>query len=634
VDFSKELNKEQLKAVETFDTPLFISAGAGTGKTRVITYKIAYLLQKLKKDPCNILALAFSNKAADEMKKRVIRFSENKKPDLWISTFHSLCTVILRREHPEDFIIIDDSDKNSILKDIIKGMELDTNIYNASLVNSTISKLKNLRIPHDRKSTVDPEHHGLEKIFAIYEKYEELKIRQNYFDFDDLLIRAIQLFYKDRNVLDKYRERFRYILVDEFQDTNEFQYELVYLLGYDKKNITIVGDPDQSIYSWRGASINNFTKFRNDFKNPLIIKLEQNYRSVNNILKAATSVIRLNSSHDKKILWSARANGEKVKAFTCPDIAQESAFVIEQINELKNEGYRYRDVALFCRTNYYYQNLEFAMREANIPYRIIGGLKFFEKVEIKNLLAYLKFINNQNDAMSLLRIINFPPRGIGKQTVDTIVETAAQKKTGLYKLLLSDHLDDHKRRDQLDLFTDLIQELIEKKNKMDLLELVTHLIKRTEYLEYLKKFPEYEIRLNNVNEFLKDIRDFMKQNKTGATLEEYIFRISLMTQIDELHEKEDDVHVITIHNAKGLEFKAVFIIGLQEGMFPHYRILRSEDYQTQIEEERRLFYVGLTRAKERVYLTGPQLFSFFGNNRIVDTSRFISEINPEFIEHV
>lgn len=628
MDFLKNLNKEQLKAVKTVDTPLLISAGAGSGKTRVITYKIAYLIHELKLPSHSILGLTFTNKAADEMKRRITNFKNNKE-NLWISTFHSLCTRILRRELNNNFIIIDQSDKNSILKKIIKENNLDKDVYDIKMLGSTISRFKNNRIDHNNN---DGDLTDIMKnVFNIYRKYEKLKGRQHYFDFDDLLIETIKLFYKDKNILEKYRKRFQYILVDEFQDTNQSQYELIYLLGYDKKNITIVGDPDQSIYSWRGASIENFNRFKKDFKKCRIIKLEQNYRSANNILQAATSMIKHNSSYDNKVLWSKRKKGAKIKVFSCISIHDESDFIINQINEFKKEGAKYKDIAVFCRTNYYYQNLEFKLQENNVPYKIIGGLKFFEKYEIKILLAYLRFLYNKDDVISLMKIINCPARGIGKSTIDKINETANRERKNIWEILCSIENYGFKKIDNIKNFVSLIKDLQYIKEERDLLSLCALLVNKIKFREYLEKFPEFEIRVNNVDELLNDVKTFIKDDR-NLKLEDYINRISLLSEIDDFHSGEDFIHIITIHNAKGMEFKNVFIIGLQEGMFPHYKVLEDMDSDIKLEEERRLFYVGLTRAKDIVYLIHPQTYNFFGNNRITDASRFLSDIDKEYIE--
>lgn len=632
MDYSKLLNKEQIKAVTTVDVPLLISAGAGSGKTRVITYKIAYLIQELHKNPYHILALSFTNKSANEMKNRIEAFIHNKNSGLRINTFHSLCTYILRRELSDSFIIIDEDDKKGLMKDIIKRLDLDKDIYNVSLVNQTISRYKNLNIRYDQKNLNKHKIDTLDMIMDLYKNYEELKQKQGYFDFDDLLIKTIHLFYDNKEILQKYRKKYQYILVDEFQDTNEFQYNLVYLLGYDKKNITIVGDPDQSIYSWRGASIKNFSKFQKDFFNHQKIKLEQNYRSTNNILSGATSVIKYNSSYDEKVLWSRKRSGEKLKVFSGISIDQESEYIIEQIESLIKNGYHYRDIALFCRTNYYYQNLEFQLRECDIPYRIIGGLKFFEKYEIKIIMAYLRFLYNPNDLISLLRIINTPNRGIGKQTIEKIRQISQREGRSFYNILETIEQYDIKK-DPINDFVKMIKEFITLKNESDPFHLTAYIINRIDYKGYLEKFPEYEIRHNNIDQFLKDIKGYV-HTEQEPSLEGYIYRISLLSEVDDLKEKEDYIHIITIHNAKGLEFKVVFIIGLQEGMFPHYRVLESDDCQNDIEEERRLFYVGLTRAKELVYLTNPQMFSFFGRNKVVEQSRFVREIDPQFCENV
>ncbi|MDD5065479.1 MAG: UvrD-helicase domain-containing protein, partial [bacterium] len=414
-----ELNEQQKEAVKAFDTPLLISAGAGSGKTRVITYKIAHIIREHGVPSYRILGMTFTNKAADVMKKRLTDILGTGRLDLWLGTFHSLCSRILKTEMEKPFIIIDENDKKGIVREIIREMDLDKEVYEPYTIATTISKLKNNRIP--------PHHHGskavteeVEQVFRIYKKYEVYKEKAVYFDFDDLLIKTIRLLQTDAQVLGKYRDQFQYILVDEFQDTNDIQYELIYLLGHGHTNITAVGDPDQSIYSWRGANVHNFKKFTQDFQGCRTIKLEQNYRSPNIILKAATCVISHNSSYDNKKLWSRKGEGEKLKYFSGHFIDEESCFIREKIRELVRKGYAYKDIAVFCRTNYYYENLEFSLREENIPYRIIGGMKFFDRLEVRNVIAYLKFINNPRDDLSLLRIINIPNRGIGNKSLEKI----------------------------------------------------------------------------------------------------------------------------------------------------------------------------------------------------------------------
>ncbi len=636
MDILKELNPQQQEAVQTVNVPLLISAGAGSGKTRVITYKIIYLIKELKITPYHILGVTFTNKAADEMYRRVSHLLHQKKINLWISTFHSLCSYILKKEWKSPFIIIDENDKKSIIKEKVVQKDLDLDIYVPSVISSLISKLKNNKISSENKrSDFVPEEYNA--FFEIYGEYEEYKQNNQYFDFDDLLINTLRLFYLNKSILDIYKNRFQHILVDEFQDTNDLQYELIYLLGFEKKNITIVGDPDQSIYSWRGASVYNFQRFKQDFKDYKIIKLEQNYRSTNNILKAASSLITHNTSYDQKNLWSDKKEGEKIKIFSGSFIEDESNFIVNTIMELKEKSCPYREIAIFCRTNYYYENLEFALREKNIPYKIIGGVKFFERLEIKNLMAYFKFLINFKDEISLLKIINIPNRGLGRQTIEKLKILALQRKTSLFTLLQEiDQYDilENKRRIIKD-FVHLIQKLSKQKEKMSIVDFSKYLIKQIHYGDYLEKFPEFEVRMNNVDEFLKDINEFYNKYKQ-VTLQDYIDKISLISEIDKLDESEDKVNIITIHNAKGLEFPVVFIIGLHEGMFPHYKVLQSQHVDRDMEEERRLFYVGITRTKELLYLTYCQTQRLLYQSKVKVTrgSLFLSEIPEKYKKYL
>lgn len=631
-----ELNEMQEEAVRTFDTPLLVSAGAGSGKTRVITCKIASLIRDRNIPPGRILGVTFTNKAAEEMTARIRVLLEESLPGLWLGTFHSFCSRLLKIETEEPFIIIDENDKKSVLMEIIRDLSLDPEIYGPYAVSSIISRLKNRLIPPDRREAF-LESEELKGIFTLYGAYEDYKKKCSYYDFDDLLINALRLLGNRRETLEKYREKFSCILADEFQDTNTLQYELIRFLGHGKSSITVVGDPDQSIYSWRGADPSNFQRFLRDFPGCRVIKLEQNYRSHNIILEAATSVIRHNSSYDGKKLWSAKDGGERIKVFSAPFISDESAFVAEHIRELAGNGRAFRDMAVFCRTNYYYENLEFALREAQIPYRIIGGVKFFDRLEIRNIIAYLKFLNNFNDDLSLIRILNTPGRGIGARSVEKLKQSARKEQKPLVRILdrAGKAIFTKARQKTIKEFIALMKELAgeQKGRRPDaFLEL---LLDRIGYDAYLEKFPESDLRRNNVRELVRDAAAFGARFPKAATAD-YLDRISLFSEIDALDEKEDRVNIITIHNAKGLEFPVVFMIGLFNGQFPHYRVLTGEDPARGIEEERRLFYVGLTRARELIYLTGCQTQTGYDGRsaRVTRPSQFLSEIPEKYIEYL
>lgn len=637
MDLLKDLNTAQVNAVQLIDKPLLISAGAGSGKTRVITYKIAYLIHEIKVKPFQILGVTFTNKAANEVLRRVSSLTGINSFNLNISTFHSFCTKVLKQELDFPFIIIDENDKRGLISTLIEEMKLDKDIYDRNLIASTISKFKMKKIHYNNSISANDMPEKLDKLLTLYKNYEEYKEKQKYFDFDDLLIFTLKYFYKNKEILNKYKNKFQYILVDEFQDTNDIQYELVYALGYGKKNITIVGDPDQSIYSWRGASPQNFKRFLEDFKGCVIIKLEQNYRSTNNILQSATNVIAHNSTYDNKKLWSEKEAGEKLKLFSGINCDDESRFVVEKIEHLLSNGYKPGEIAIFCRTNYYYQNLEFFLREYNIPYQIIGGLKFFERQEIKNLIVYLRFLVNINDEISLLKIVNISIDGIGKKSIENLKRLANKNNLGLYELMKKiDQFDFYKNKiPKIKNFVQIMEKLLKAKDKLNLTDFMDYLLEQTQYQKYLEKFPEFENRLNNIEEFIDDIIDFDKKYP-GATIKDYIDKISLYSDIDKLDEESEKINIITIHNAKGLEFKVVFIIGLQEGMFPHYKVLNSDFYDKDIEEERRLFYVGITRAKEKLFLSNIQTNQFFNRRGLksVYASRFLSEIPSKYIETV
>ncbi len=633
---NKNLNKEQIEAVEYKDGPLLIIAGAGSGKTRVITYRIANLIGKYNVKPWHILAVTFTNKAAEEMRSRVFELLERDINELMIKTFHSVCLRILRRDSQHigidnNFVIVDEVDKKSIVKSIIKDMDLDREIYNPDKIIELIGKWKSYEIEYDIefRST-------FEKIsFDIYKEYEKYKERLSGLDFDDLLLKTVKLFKKNRDVLSYYRNKWQYILVDEFQDTNHIQYEFMSLLAREHKNVCVVGDEDQSIYSWRGATVENIFKFQKDFSNAKIIKLEQNYRSTQNILKAASKVISFNKKRSDKVLWSKKGRGELIDIYKFDDTRKESNFVAREIFKLiDSSSYNYRDIAIFYRANYISRSFEMNLREYRIPYVIIGGVKFFERKEVKDILAYLRLINNPNDEISLLRIINVPTRGIGATAIEKLQIYCDKNGMNMYELLLK--IDDFKEikgkaKKGIEDFVNVIEKLKDKRNKYSVSDFTSLIINETGYSEYLKKSPveEYDMRIGNLSELIEHIKE-MESINNSLNIQSFLENISLQTSIDEWDSDDNNLSLMTLHNAKGLEFKVVFIVGMMDGIFPHYKNINEDDYA--LEEERRLFYVGLTRAKEKVYITLSKERSFFGKPIPSENSRFIDELPDESIK--
>ncbi|MBN1898634.1 MAG: exodeoxyribonuclease V subunit gamma [Spirochaetes bacterium] len=631
-----ELNPQQKEAVEYKDGPLLIMAGAGSGKTRVITYRIAYLIGEYGIKPWSILGVTFTNKAASEMQQRVARLLHRKINDIMIRTFHSVCLRILRIEAahiklPSHFTIVDEEDKKSILKNIIDESEMDREIYNPKKIGEQISRWKSYEFTPEIEiqSTYEKE------MFEIYRNYENYKKRTDCLDFDDLLLKTVELFKKEKTVLEKYRKKWQYILVDEFQDTNHIQYEFTRLLGEKHTNVCVVGDEDQSIYSWRGATPENFFRFQKDFPGFKIIKLEQNYRSTQNILDSATAVISNNIKRSDKKLWGTKGKGDYLRLYKFDQSRDEAEFVIREIlNLVHRQDYQYNDIAIFYRTNYLSRSFEISCKGYHIPYVIIGGVRFFERKEIKDILAYLKLIANREDEVSLQRIINIPSRGIGTTTLNRLKDYAFENKVSLFKALLtSNKIEGVKKniQEKIRSFVDLIQSISQDLKNLKLSEFVLFLIEETGYADYLKNFSpeEFESRRGNISELIQDIREREKKDPSLG-LENYLEEASLQTSIDEWDSQDQTISLMTLHNAKGLEFKVVFIVGMQDGVFPHHRNL-NEDPED-LEEERRLFYVGLTRARERIYTSYSVIRNFFQQNIPSEMSRFLEELPEDKLE--
>ncbi len=605
-----QLNPEQQKAVKIRKGPILVLAGAGSGKTRVITYRIAYLIEKGYAQPHNILAITFTNKAADEMRTRIFKLL-NGSHNMWIRTFHSTCAKILRdslfhKKHLKDllgvsgnFSIYDEHDQTSLIKECLKDLDIDARDFPPSLVGDAIDRIKqNLQ----RLDTIDDEI-----VLTIYKYYNKKLQEYNALDFDDLIMKAVELFENDKDTLAYYQDRFRYIMVDEYQDTNLAQYMLTKLLAEKYRNLCVVGDDDQSIYSWRGAEIRNILNFERDFPDTVVIKLEQNYRSTKTILEAASSVVKNNEYRKPKILWCDNEDGEKVEFFAAPDAYTEAAYVARKIIEAKMRGINLDKIAIFYRINYQSRIFEECFVRHQIPYEVVGSLKFYERAEIKNVLAYLRVINNTKDSVSLRRIINIPSRKIGYITVDKLSKYAEEHKISLFDTLVKiDALEsiDKGTKTRLKNFRELLKKWVGLKGKMNLHGYVLQVVKDSGYLDSLEreKTERDFIRRKNVEELLISIKDYAKQYP-DATLQDYLSDVSLRSEIDEWDESAKRISLMTLHNAKGLEFDIVFITGLEDGLIPHYK---SQSEEHQYEEERRLLYVGITRARKKLFLTYAQ----------------------------
>jgi len=518
----------------------------------------------------------------------------------------------------KNFVIIDELEKKNIISEILKDKGIDKIKSISGKISEYISAINN----HIEKYLYLEVSEELVK--EVNKEYLRIKQDNNLFDFDDLIVETLRMFKNNKNILEKYQSKFQFILVDEFQDTNINQYELLKLLSKVHRNITVVGDEDQAIYSWRGGDIENFFRFKNDFPDAKILKLEQNYRSTKNILKIANAVILNNRFRDNKILWTENEEGEEVKLFNFLTPIEEAEFIAEKINEyVKEDKYNFSDFAIFIRTNYYASNFEFALRERDIPYKIFGGIKFFDRKEIRDIVAYLKFINNKRDSFSLKRIINIPRRGIGVTTLNNVIEYAKSKNISLWEALKN-----FKYNNNINKFITLIERLDDKLKELKLNEFLNFLLEEIEYKEYLKIYNDYTYRLLNINTLEEDMNDFINKYP-DSDLTDYITHISLYTVQDEYKEEEHNyVSIMTLHNAKGLEFNVVFIAGLVEGMFPHIKVINDSSFQEEkMEEERRLFYVGVTRAKKELILTYPSTILQWGKSKVEDVSRFIRELS-------
>lgn len=632
------LNKEQQQAVQHTEGPLLILAGAGSGKTKVLTVRIAHLLAQ-GVNPYEILAITFTNKAAKEMKSRVEGLVGDVANRIWLSTFHSFCAKFLRFEldnflgYNSNFTIYDTSDSQAVIKAALKALNLDDKYYPVGAMIGAISDAKNkLLFASDfRKQAQD---FYQQKVADVYEYYERELRKNNALDFDDLLLVAVKLLQSNEAVLDKYSKRFRYVMIDEYQDTNHAQYLLAKLLASHWKNIAVVGDADQSIYAWRGADIQNILDFEKDYPNCTSIKLEQNYRSTKIILDAANAVIENNEGRPKKNLWTDKTEGAKIQHFTAQSEHEEAAFIGDTIAKKHDiHGVPYGDMAILYRTNAQSRVLEEALIKRALPYTMVGGTKFYDRKEIKDVLAYLRVLYNPFDDLSLLRIINVPKRSIGATTVAKLQDYARANGTSLFMTLTQLHLVDTikgKTKEKLEEFGILIFTLVAEMEDKTVLDILEAILDRTGYLAQLEEStdPQDQARAENIGELLSVAKDFQDTNPTG-TVEDFLEQVALVNDVDSFEQEESKVTLMTLHAAKGLEFPIVFLGGLEEGLFPHSRTLMNPE---EIEEERRLAYVGITRAEKELYISNATTRTVFGRTSSYLPSRFIDEIPEELVD--
>ncbi len=630
------LNPEQLKAVEKTDGPCLVIAGAGSGKTKVLTHKIAYLIKEKNVAPWNILAITFTNKAANEMKQRIENIVGDTAKDIWMGTFHSICVRILRKYidrigFDSSFIIFDTSDQRTLVKECLKELDVDDKLFSDRSVLSEISNAKNEMLePADYEKRANGEFRK-EKIATIYNLYQSKLKENNAIDFDDIINFTIKILMENPDVLEHYANQFRYILVDEYQDTNKSQFTLVTMLAAMYGNITVVGDNDQGIYSFRGADISNILNFEKDFPGTEIIKLEQNYRCTGNVLKVANEIIKHNTVKYEKKLWTQNDEGELPEVYLSDNEYDEASFVVEKINSLRRtEYFKYSDFAVLYRMNTQSRAIEDILRREDIPYKIVGGLKFYERKEIKDIIGYLRLINNTKDNLSLKRVINEPKRGIGKTSLDNIQTYADEHGLSMYEVIKNaqdygmNRIYSNSRE-----FINTIEDLIIKKDNMTITELVKEILQVTGYMKALENenTVEAENRIANLDEFLTVTTEFEEEYAENS-LDEFLASITLSSDLDDMEETDDSVTLMTLHSAKGLEFPVVFLVGLEEGIFPGYKSIGEEK---DLEEERRLCYVGVTRAKQYLYMTCSRQRTMFGSTTCNAISRFLKEIPADCV---
>ena len=629
----ENLNDKQQEAVEYMAGPLLILAGAGSGKTRVLTYKIAYLLEKEIVKPWQILAITFTNKAAKEMKERVEALVGQVSNDMWLGTFHSVCVRILKREiellgYTRDFNIFDEIDKEKVIKEVMKKLNIDEKVYPVGLIKSEISKAKEAmkdEVAYQKDAMGD---FRKEEIAKVYNMYQTTLKKNNSIDFDDIIMLTVRLFLENPDRLLYYQNKFNYILVDEYQDTNRSQFLLISMLSSATGNICVVGDESQSIYGFRGADISNILNFEQEFPNAKIVKLEENYRSTKNILNAANEVIKNNKSKIDKQLWTQNEEGDKIEYKTLNNEYEEVEYVVDEIDDIcRKEHENYSNFAVLFRTNAQARVLEEVFMKAGTPYKLIGGIKFYARKEIKDIISYLKLIQNTNDNIALKRIINEPKRGIGNTALDKLDALSSEKGMSIFEFIQdSNNLVGFRSAGNIMSFRDMINDLIKEKDKIKVSELIKKTLKDSGYEDMLNSegTKETEIRFDNLMEFIGVAIEFENENAENS-LGDFLDSIALVSDVDNLDESTDAVTLMTMHSAKGLEFDNVFLVGMEEGLFPSKRSIE-EDVQT--EEERRLCYVAITRAKKHLFITNTKKRTLYGSTTYSIPSRFIDEI-PE-----
>lgn len=637
------LNEQQKEAVFCTEGPLLILAGAGSGKTRVLTHRIAYLIEEMGINPWNILAITFTNKAAGEMRERVDRLVGFGSESIWVSTFHSCCVRILRRHinllgYDNNFTIYDTDDQKTLMKDICKSLQIDTKKYKERMLLASISKAKNDLIGPKEYQAEHQGNFGNEKIAQIYIEYEKQLRANNALDFDDLLLKTVELFKSQQDVLEYYQERFKYIMVDEYQDTNAVQFEFVRLLSAKYRNLCVVGDDDQSIYKFRGADIKNILNYEDVFEDAKVIKLEQNYRSTGNILNAANAVIRHNKSRKNKTLWTDNGEGDLIDFRQFETGFDEAEYIASDIKKhVNSDGSTYNDHAILYRTNAQSRLFEEKFVNANVPYKIIGGINFYARREIKDLLAYLKTVDNGKDDLAVRRIINVPKRGIGLTSINRVQDYAADREIGFYDALLGADLIPNIGRgvSKLESFVALIEHFKTDAKDLALSDLMREIIDETGYEESLKdEDPEVaKGRLENIDELLNKIADYEErcdEQDEPVTLSGFLEEVALVAEVDNLDEDSDYVVLMTLHSAKGLEFPRVYLAGMEDGLFPSYMTITADD-PNEVEEERRLCYVGITRAMDHLTLTCARRRMVHGETQFNKMSRFLKEIPDELL---
>ena len=638
------LNEQQREAVYCTDGPLLILAGAGSGKTRVLTHRIAYLIEEKGVNPWNILAITFTNKAAGEMRERVDNLVGFGSESIWVSTFHSTCVRILRRHidrlgYDTNFTIYDTDDQKTLMKDVCKLVEIDTKVYKERNLLAAISSAKNEMISAQEYALNAQGDFGKEKIAKVYQEYEKQMHANNALDFDDLLMKTVQLFETQPDVLENYQERFRYIMVDEYQDTNTVQFQLVSLLAGKYRNLCVVGDDDQSIYKFRGANIKNILNFEQEFPDATVIKLEQNYRSTGNILDAANAVISNNVGRKDKQLWTDNGEGEKIKFCQFDTGYDEAEYIADDIEREVRNGASYNDHAILYRTNAQSRLFEERFVAQNIPYKIVGGVNFYARREIKDVLAYLKTIDNGKDDLAVRRIINVPKRGIGLTTINRIQESAASRGIGFYDALQGLNLIPGVARGaaKLEGFVALIEYFKGVAETLSLSDLLQEVIDKTGYIESLEAEgkEEAETRIENIDELRSKVAVYEESRldqDEKPTLSGFLEEVALVADIDSLDEEQDYVVLMTLHSAKGLEFPHVYLAGMEDGLFPSYMTVTSDDRED-MEEERRLCYVGITRAEQKLTMTSAMRRMVRGETQYNKVSRFMKEIPLELLDN-